>query len=350
MSIFNYDHFLLLWIAIMGVISSGAHIKVKENVLGVDTERYRLWFAILLFTPIFLLVSVWDIRHDMWQYLVGFDTFNDSVSKIIDNWSDYKNGQGFLIIESFIKQVFGNNQEAFRYIVALMQSVPIVFILRKYSENYIFSIFLFITMGVYNSWMMNGIRQFLAVCVIFAATPFLIKRKYAILLGFVILATTIHQSAIIMVPCILIVNFNPWKKSTWALIVILAIVLYFYVENSSEISEEILLTDDGANPLRIFFSMIPILLFSIRKDKIIENQNKLINICIVFSLINTCTYFIAFLTSGILTGRLPIYFELFNLILIPYLVNNLYENEERKILYIALTIIYLAYFEIDVIL
>ena len=82
MSIFNYDNFLLLWIAIMGVISSGTHIEVKENVLGNEVERYNLVFALIVFAPIFLLASVGEVRYDVWQYLVNFDNAESELEQL----------------------------------------------------------------------------------------------------------------------------------------------------------------------------------------------------------------------------------------------------------------------------
>ena len=350
MSIFNYDNFLLLWIAIMGVISSGTHIEVKENVLGNEVERYNLVFALIVFAPIFLLASVGEVRYDVWQYLVNFDNASDNIHYIFDNWSNFQDGQGFYAIEALIKQIFGNNRDAFRIIVALMQSIPVVFVLRKYSENYIFSIFLFITYGFYHACMMNALRQFIAVSLVFAALPLLLKRKYVPLFVIVLIAITIHKSAIIMIPFLLVSNLSFFSKKTWFLVISISIVVYIYVDRYAQFAEEIISVDDGSNPLRILFSAIPIILIFIRKEKIIDNNNKLINICMNMSLITVLLFFVATFTSGVYVGRLPFYTNMYNMILLPYLVKTLFNSNEQKIITLLLLLVFIVYFEVGFIL
>ena len=49
---------------------------------------------------------------------------------------------------------------------------------RKYSSDYWMSIFLFIVSTDYLSYMHNGMRQFIAVCGIFACLGWIIKKEY----------------------------------------------------------------------------------------------------------------------------------------------------------------------------
>ena len=50
-------------------------------------------------------------------------------------------------------------------------------------------------------------------------------------------------------------------------------------------------------------------------------------------------------TSGIMIGRLPIYFSLYNFLLIPYLIRELYNNKSKH-LYWIIGLIYLAFYYI----
>lgn len=61
--------------------------------------------------------------------------------------------------------------------LAAFQLLIIVWMFRKYSEDYWFSIFLFIASTDYISWTFNGIRQFTAVVIAYAATPFILKKN-----------------------------------------------------------------------------------------------------------------------------------------------------------------------------
>ena len=135
--------------------------------------------------------------------------------------------KGFTLFSGLIKIVFGNNTTIYFFILALIQSVALVSIYRKYSPNYVISVFLFVASTDYLSWMFNGVRQFTAVTIIFAATPLMLKKKWGPLLLIILFATTIHASAILMLPVVFIIQGKPWNKKTIAFILLCIIALIF---------------------------------------------------------------------------------------------------------------------------
>ena len=340
---FKSDIWLLLWIGLVALVAYSAKLKRKETVLGQETERYSLLFAVITFLPVFLFVSVGEIRGDIWAYLNGYDKLSLSIHEVLQNWWTDK-GPGFKLIEVLIKRVFGNNHDAFRIVFALMQSIPLVLIYRKYSEDYVFSIFLFIAMKYYNGWMMNGLRQFVAACIIFAATPLLIKKKIIPTVLIVILAMTIHNSAMMMIPIVLVIWFEPWKKGILISFIVFVVALFIFVNTTDMLSEEILKNDDGANPIRVVISAIPVVIAFVGRKKIESANNPLINICVNMSVFTMLIYFVATFTNGVGTGRLPIYTGLFNLILIPYLAKNVFDEKISKNIKVFFVLFYTAFF------
>lgn len=343
---FQSDIWLLLWIGLVALVAYSAKLKRKETVLGQETERYSLLFAIITFLPIFLFVSVGEIRADVWAYYGSFIKLSSSVSDVFQNWWNIK-GPGYTLIEVFIKDVFGHNFDFYRIIICLIQSIPLVLIFRKYSEDYVMSVFLFIAMGYYSGWMMNGIRQFVAACIIFAATPLLIKRKIIPTLLIILLAMTVHVSAMMMFPVVLVIWFEPWKKGIIVSYVVFVIALFIFVNNTDMLSEEIKSVDDGTNVLRIFISAIPCVIAFIGRKKIAADNNPLINICINMSVFTTLIFFVATFTNGIGTGRLPMYTALYNLILIPYLCKSVFNETVSKNIKIFFILFYIVYFFAD---
>ena len=340
---FKSDIWLLLWIGLVALVAYSAKLKRKETVLGQETERYSLLFAVITFLPVFLFVSVGEIRSDIWAYLDGYDKLSPSISEVFQNWWNDK-GPGFTLIEVLIKRVFGNNHDAFRIVFALIQSIPLILIYRKYSEDYVFSIFLFIAMKYYNGWMMNGLRQFVAACIIFAATPLLIKKKIIPTVLIVILAMTIHNSAMMMIPIVLVIWFEPWKKGILISFIVFVVALFIFVNTTDMLSEEILKNDDGANPIRVVISAIPVVIAFVGRKKIESANNPLINICVNMSVFTMLIYFVATFTNGVGTGRLPIYTGLFNLILIPYLAKNVFDEKISKNIKVFFVLFYTAFF------
>lgn len=338
------DIWLLLWIGLVAFIAYATKLKKPETVLGQQTERYGIVFAAVVFLPIFLFTSVGEIRADIAAYVNGFRLLDQSVSDVFKTWWTNDKGPGFFLIEVLIKQFFGNDRSAFRIIFGLIQSIPLVLIYRKYSEDYIFSVFLFITTGCYSGWMMNGMRQFVAACIIFAALPLMIKKKFVPLIIVIMIAMSIHRAALIMLPVVFLIQFKPWGKISIISLLVLAVVLYFYIGNSDWMSEETLQAAKGSNPLRIVIAAIPTVIAFVGRKKIAADNNQLISICVNMSAITVIIYIIASLTSGIMTGRLPGFTAIYNFILIPYLAKNAFNEATSKKIKVFFVMFYLAYF------
>ncbi len=341
---FKSDLWLLLWIGLVAFVAYTAKLKRPETVLGQQTERYSLLFAAVVFLPVFIFTSLGEIRADIGVYISNFKILNMSLSEVFATWQTNDKGSGFVLIEVIIKNIFGNNQDAFRIVFGLIQSIPLVLIYRKYSEDYVFSIFLFITSGCYYGWMMNGLRQFVASCIIFAALPLLVKRKYIPLIPVLFFAISVHKAAMVMIPVFLLVQFKPWSKITTIMLLVLAVVLYFYVGHSDWMSEETLQSSKGSSPLRIVIAAIPLVMAFIGRKKIAANNNRLINICVNMSAITVVMYIIASMTSGIMTGRLPGFTMIYNFILIPYLSKSVFDEKASKNIRNFFIIFYVAFF------
>lgn len=327
---------LPLWIGIVAMLYKEEKLSANVLIYNLDTKRINMLISVVTFLPIILVVSFTEINiiGDYWGYIHNFLNLSISFNEI--DWSAKE--PGFDLIRVIIKSIFGNSETAFRLSIALIQSIPIIVIFRLYSSDYFLSVYLFITNGMYLSWMMNGVRQFLAVCIIFAATPLLLKKKFVPLILIILFAYTIHNSAIIMLPIVFLVQGRAWNKAT-VIFSILIVILFSNIsfldsaiENTgldysiSNISQE---GDDGTNILRVLINIIPLFLSFMYREKL-DPDNRLVNICVNMSLVNSCIYVVSMFTSGILIGRLPGYTIMYNFILFPYLINYCVESEKSK--------------------
>ena len=59
-------------------------------------------------------------------------------------------------------------------------------------------------------------------------------------------------------------------------------------------------------------------------------------------------YFLGIFTSGILVGRLPIYFEIYNLILLPFLLKNCFTKLSSKIMFVFCTVGFLGFYWLQI--
>ena len=124
----------------------------------------------------------------------------------------------------------------------------------------------------------NGIRQFTAVTIIFAATPLILRKKYVPLILIILLAATIHASALLMLPVVFIVQGKAWNKKTIIFIIASMIALVF-VDQFTNVLDNLLTdtqytnvvsdwqswNDNGTNAIRVLVYSLPAILSLIGK-------------------------------------------------------------------------------------
>lgn len=343
---YTNDIVLLIWMGIALFLSKDA-TKQKVTVLGQEEERYTLLFAVIVFYPVFWFVTTVFMRGDMYAYAAGFDQANMSVADVISKWNSIEKGPGYSLLVAFFKGLGVTNFQQFRVVMALLQSIPMVIVWWKCSEDYTYSVFLFVANMSYDSWMMNGMRQFLAASIVLIAFPFLVKKKYITVVVIVYAATLVHQSALVMVPVFLISQFKPWSKLNLLMLVVFAVVLYYYIHHSVWMTEESLQEAKGSNPIRIAISAIPtVLAFAGRKQIALAN-NRMVNICVNISAMTVVIYIVSSMTSGIMTGRLPGYTTVYNFLIFPYLLSKVFNEVMSKNIRLVVSLFYVLYFFAD---
>ena len=80
-------------------------------------------------------------------------------------------------------------------------------IIRKYSVDYWFSVFLFMTLGVY-TFFFNGLRQGLAMAIFALAIPYLLEKRFVRYLLVCIVASLFHVTALFIIPFYFLVNLK----------------------------------------------------------------------------------------------------------------------------------------------
>lgn len=351
--------FILFWLAMMVLVANLKNTKRYELVHGMQEQRTKIGFAIMAFLPVIIWAGFRSGAGyaDTNAYIFMYSQIPRKISKLVQYLSHIEKDIGFAVFSSIIKLIFGTNYTPFLLIIAVIQGGIIVTFFRRYSSNYLMSIFLFIASAEYVSWMFNGIRQFLAVVIIVAATPLMLKKKYFSLILIILLASTFHQTALIMIPVVFIVQGKPWNWKT-ILLIILAIGVLFYVEQFTGFLDEALsetqysntvstwqeMGDDGSNPIRVMIYCIPALLALFGRKQLATKSTPIVNLCVNMSIISGAIYLISMVTSGIMIGRLPIYVSLYSYILLPYEVDCIFTKESAKMVKLSLVAFYLLYY------
>lgn len=359
-SILSSEYILILvWIGFVALASRFIKLTKKETVIGYDgeVERYYWLFALIVIFPLIWMAGNRSLFGDTTAYKIKFLSMPDSISGIPNYLESINKDTGFSLVSCIIKLFVHDNVTLYFLIIAIFHGLSLLFVYRKYSPEYLVSIFLFIASADYISWMFNGIRQFTAVTLIFAATTLILKKKYLPVLLIVLLASTVHQSALLMIPFILIAYGKAWNKKT-LLFVLLVLIAILFVGNFTDLLDESLsstqysnvvseykqMNDEGTNPLRVLVYSIPSIIAFFGRKKIKETGSELLNFCTNMSIISSGMYIISMFTSGIFFGRLPIYFSLYNYILLPWEIKYLFSKDNQKWIWPVMIVAYLLFY------
>ena len=358
MQLTNY-WWLLIWALAGGYVLDRYMPKETITVMGHRERRWRLGPAIALVVP----YIVWagfrsDVFGDTYSYRTMYREMPSSIFAAFSYLKGVTKDEGFSVLSILIKSIFGESPVIYFMILAAIQMICLVVIIRKYSNNYMLSIFIFIASTEYISWVHNGVRQFTAVMIIFAATDWILKKKYIPVIGIILLASTIHGSALLMIPVIFIIQGDAWNKKT-VLCIIASIVVLMYVDQFTTILDALLSdtqytnvvsdwqswNDDGMNPLRVLLFSLPSIISIIGLKYIKHAQNPMINLATNAGIIATGLSLIAMGTSGIFMGRLPIYVSLYSsCILLPWEIENIFTEDSARIVTLAAVVCYIIFF------
>lgn len=326
---------------------------VDDSSSVVNYKSIGLFFALATFALLVYFAGQRSGIFDTGDYQYSYDHyFTEDLGQITDIITGARSEKGplFKILLILFKHFTHGTYNDWFTFVALIQCVSIALFLYKYSINFTYSVYFFFTTSTF-LWLVNGIRQFLAVAVILFFVDWVKERKTVPFIIVIVIAYFIHSSALLWIPVYFIINFEPWSKKFIILSAIITIALYIYTRTSAlEDSEYSYLNNveyrNGVNPIRVLVMAMPSLMAFIRRKEINVDDKPFIKFWINLSVLTTECYLVSMFTSGVM-GRMPIYFQMFNLLLLPWLLKNGFDESMGKSILIASLIGYFAYFWYD---
>lgn len=351
---------MVLWVPLIYFVYSLSH---KEDIMCTDfnirqgiIKKVPIGYAIVVFGYLIFWIGMRKGVADTGTYIAIFEKipadFATGWSQI--NWDGKQ--PGFDVFNLIFKCYISQDVQWWLMIIAIVCGICIMNVLRKHSVDFFLSAFLFMTMLIF-TWMMNGARQFICVAVLFLCCEWIQDGKFVRFLIAILILSTFHITALLMIPIYFVARMKPWSGKIYLFILGIILICIFAeplfkgmdsalsntaysgVSNSIE-------SDSGVNPLRVlFFTIPPVVAFW--KNDILEpyyKTNKMLSICINMSLISACLYFVGMFTSGILIGRLPVYSDVYDLLLIPYILHYAFDAKQRKTIMPIYAAILLFYF------
>lgn len=363
-----------LWVLAVWLLFQDNMSTKKLSKDGVYEYKVSTAYCVLLFALPFVILALRTQFGDTGSYFGEYDYLvTENAEYFKAHISKRDHSQLFYGLEFYFKKYIFNDSQWFFGSITLLQAFLTLRGFKKYSVDVGFSTFIFIASAMACQWMGNGVRQYIAVAILFVATDWIINNKwylYIPLLVFLMglspitsrlgLETApwylcgIHQSAIIAIPIFFCIQGKPFNKKVWLIVAVFVVLILTgslddfldsSVENTTYTKDlQNVEADAGTNIFRVIVSSIPAVLAFISKRKLDEPDTpEIIKISANASVITSVLYVASAFTSGIYVGRLPAYTELYGYILVPWLVkHNFKENEQM--MRMGLIIMYLVYF------
>ena len=321
---------------------------------GTVERRAYLIQAILFFGVIIVFCGLRSGIADTYTYIGLFDASANNVASI--DWSSVTVDRGYQFLVVLYRQFISKDYHGWLFLCSFVSGVATMIGVWRYSYDFGLSCFLFIA-TTYFTYLINGMRQFICISIVFACTHWIVERKYIRFIILVLLLSFIHLSVVIMIPVCLFVNAKPWSWRMWLLVfVACAVGVLFdrllpylsFLLNDTEYEGFISYFSSGeavgSSIIRLIIAIIPPGLALIGRRIVEEEGNRLVDLLVNMSVINLLLFFIATLTSGMVIGRVAAYFTIYNLLLLPWLLNHLFENSSRVLLKTACIVLYTLYF------
>jgi hypothetical protein len=287
----------------------------------------------------------------------GTDT--DEYHKLYDLVA-YSNGSyfnlrwepGIIFLAKITTQLFDDSQ-VFIFLISFISLCFLYFGIKKLSIDPYLSILVLLGMGLYFSYF-NGARQMLAVSMCLFSYTFILEKKKFPFLAMCVAASFIHFSSIIFFPMYWLLD----SRVRSSILAILYLISLIFIVNPSITSSNLtkILPDTSHYKdyfeqlferrffLREFFYQLIFVFLLIYRQKILKKNNfsrysnHLLNMQYCITITRNLV-----LSAGP-AGRLSLFFEIFSILIIPFILFNLpqsYQKSSRFFVIFAGAILYL---------
>lgn len=352
---FNFDFYeIIVWVATALMCMTCAVCRKiplrKPGGLGQPLAN-----PICLIFPVVFFVLFAGFRKDIgdtYFYVISFEGFN----------SDHLPS---VTVEMFFTSMFNFFQILLRHFTddgtwlcmfSAIFALPVpLYILYKYTYYYEDAIFLFVAYG-YIGGMMNGMRQYMAAAIVLCGTKYLFSLKKTSFIKYaaiIMLAWSMHNSALIMIPMFFVVRRKAWQISSYLIMLGSVVATLAFdtilpsflgaVENTSygEYANNGWFTsgtEGGSSIGRVVIAAAPIIIAFMNKERM-ERLGHIGDVLINFAFINAAIYMIA--TYNWIFARLAIYLMVYYMIFASWAIRFAAPPKDRTF---YITVFYVAFF------
>lgn len=192
-------------------------------------------YVSVLFLYLWILSTLrYDVGNDYFSYI---QIFYDAKGLTWAECFDYKIEAGYMLLNKVIA-LFSSDYRVMHSVMAFLCIAPVGYMVAKYSKNVWLSCHLYLCLTLYYS-SMNFIRQTLAATVVFLGYRWFRDRKTVPFLVLVLVASTVHSSALIMVPIYLLIAYVKPTMKVLSVSMVLLLLLYVFSNDILQVVTEV---------------------------------------------------------------------------------------------------------------
>lgn len=326
----------------------------KKHRTNKKTERGKIKlstiYIILSLIPLLVLIGFRNISVgvDTQSYVQAFGRIiNNTLTTADKNWL----GIGYTAICKLIGFVIGNNYICLNMIIGFLTLFFFYKAIWNNSDIPTLSLYIFISMCLFYQTL-NQSRQMLAIAIVFYSIQYIKTKNIKGFIFFVLLATTIHSSAIVFLPFYYLCRLNINKKNMCIYIGISFFCYFFFDILLSFINQTTYgqiyqntsyYTESLSSILNLGVRVIMLILVLIFSKKTINEDE---NNKIFYNLVIWCTIIQLLTTKIYIFGRITTYFFTSYILLIPNIINSIAKDRKNRELYIAIVLLGFALYHL----
>ena len=311
-----------------------------------NKEKKNEIFLILSFLQMFIILAIRniDVGIDLQNYIPFYERCETySWAQILEpGLKEY----GYRIYNKILS-LLAISDQLFFSLTAGISLIGVYFVIKKYSKNYFLSTYIYIAFDFY-IFIFSGLRQSIALSIGMIAIKFIEEQKFFKFIILILLASTFHISALILIPMYFMKNIKVKPKMFPVILLIyfmlfimrkyiISIILTFVYSNYS-------ISNTGNGYAYLLLLMAIVTMITIYKRQYIKQEglnNLFYNNLLVATLIQI------FASAQGEVARLTMYYSIYMIIAIPNFIKSINEEEQRYAVEIMTVILLFIYFLIS---
>lgn len=323
---------------------------IKKDDLMKCYKRF-IWILLIIAGPVFISAIRYDVGTDYLNYVTLFKDINSLPLNFIIK--RYGNEPLYLIINKIAYILFKKPWGVF-FLSSLIIHTFTMLGIDFFKEHLSMPMALFIYYMYHFNYGLNGIRQMIAISIVFYSLKYIYQRRPLKYIIFIIVATMFHNTAIICVMFYLIaskgynVSYNKnIKKLIFYTIILLSPILVSLglktlIRFPIFAQYEHYIIEGASFGIGLLIDILPIIIPVFFYRKQITRKDQLLEPFIDLMLLN-----IPFQLAGYLVnwgGRLSLYTNIFYYLLPPILIHSLYKRNNKRILNMYYVVYFLLHY------